>query len=134
MTASLEAANDAFYAAFEALDLDRMAALWKHGDDVFCVHPGSELILGWDAVRRSWAAVFSSMEYLQFIVTDVHAREDSGVLTCVENILTDGPGPGSGSFGAGRAVATNVFALVDGEWRMIAHHASPILRVTEEPS
>ncbi|HVL98065.1 MAG TPA: nuclear transport factor 2 family protein [Egibacteraceae bacterium] len=125
---SLEAANDAFYAAFESLDLDRMDVLWDHGEDVFCVHPGSELIAGWGPVRRSWAAIFSATDYLQFIVTDVRARVETGVLSCVENILTPGPDEGGRGFGAGRAVATNVFSWREGHWRMTAHHASPILR------
>lgn len=122
----LQDANDAFYDAFEALDLDRMAALWDHGKDVFCVHPGSDLILGWGPVRRSWAAIFAATEYLQFIVTDVRARSEAGVVTCTENILTDRSA--DGGLGAGKAVATNVFAYRDGRWRMTAHHASPVIR------
>lgn len=124
--AGLEDANAAFYAAFEALDLDRMAALWDRGDDVFCVHPGSDLILGWGPVRRSWAAIFAATDYLQFIVTDVQARAEAGVVTCTENILTDHAA--DEGLGAGKAVATNVFRYRDGRWRMTAHHASPVLR------
>lgn len=125
---SLEAANDEFYAAFEALDLDRMEALWDSGDGVFCVHPGSEAIVGWGPVRRSWAAIFTATDYLQFIVTDFRASPDTGVVSCVENILTDQGEQGGRGFGAGRAVATNVFVWRDGGWRMAAHHASPVLR------
>lgn len=128
----LEDANDEFYAAFEALDLDRMSALWDHGDDVFCVHPGSDLILGWGPVRRSWAAVFAATEYLQFIVTDVRARPEAGVVTCTENILTD-HAP-DGALGAGKAVATNVFVHRAGRWHMTAHHASPVVRATGGPA
>lgn len=125
---SLEAANEEFYAAFEALDLDWMEALWDSGDDVFCVHPGSEAIVGWGPVRRSWAAIFSATAYLQFIVTDVQVRPDTGVVSCVENLLTDHSRHGEGGFGAGRAVATNIFAWRGGRWRMTAHHASPVIR------
>ena len=124
----LQAANAAFYECFEALDFDAMAALWDHGDDAFCVHPGSELIVGWGPVRRSWAAIFAATEYLQFIVTDTRARVmgAAGVVTCTENVLSGADG-GAG-LGGGRAVATNVFVWRDGAWYMTAHHASPVLR------
>lgn len=124
---SLRAANEEFYAAFEAFDLDRMSALWDHGDDVYCVHPGGEVIAGWGPVRRSWAAIFARSRYLQFIVTDVRVLHESGTVTCVENILTD-HAPGGRGFGAGRAVATNLFVRRDDAWRMLAHHASPVIR------
>lgn len=126
--AGLEAANAAFYEHFEAQDLDGMDGLWDHGDDVFCVHPGSEVIVGWGPVRRSWAAIFAATAYLQFIVTDVRTGGDgpSGWVTCTENILSGREG--SDDLGGGRAVATNLFRWSDGRWRMTAHHASPVLR------
>jgi hypothetical protein len=51
--AGLVAANATFYERFEALDLDGMAALWDQTDDVYCVHPGSPIIVGWGPVYRS---------------------------------------------------------------------------------
>lgn len=126
-SAGLEAANARFYEALERADLDAMEALWAHDDDVHCVHPGAELISGWGAVRRSWAAVFASGQYLQLIITDVHGRllAGTGVVTCTENALTGLPG---GGLAGGRSLATNVFVWDDREWRMVAHHASPVLR------
>ncbi|MGH3664817.1 MAG: nuclear transport factor 2 family protein, partial [Egibacteraceae bacterium] len=124
----LEAANATFYERFEAQDLDAMDELWAHGDDVFCVHPGSELVVGWGPVRRSWAAIFAATGYLQFIVTDVrvHAEGAAGWVACTENILS-GRDVG-GDLDAGKAVATNLFVWHEGAWRMTAHHASPVLR------
>ncbi len=126
--ASLQAANAAFYERFEALDFDAMAALWDHGADACCVHPGSELIVGWGPVRRSWAAIFAATDYLQFIITDTRARVmgAAGVVTCTENVLADADG--GAAIGGGRAVATNVFVWRDGAWYITAHHASPVLR------
>jgi hypothetical protein len=128
----LELANAAFYDSFEALDLDAMMGLWDTSDDVFCVHPGSELIVGWARVRRSWAAIFASTAYLQFIVTDVRAGagERLGWVTCTENILT-APGPAD-HLGGARAIATNLFSWDGERWLMTAHHGSPILRSASE--
>ena len=33
-------ANQAFYDAFEAHDIDAMSDLWEHTDRVACTHPG----------------------------------------------------------------------------------------------
>lgn len=124
---TLEAANERFYDALEAGDLDAMTGLWSDGDDAWCVHPGAELIVGAARVRRSWAAVFASGQQLQMIVTDVRCRlvAGAGVVTCTENVLT---GLGGGQLGAARSLATNVFVAVDGAWRLVGHHASPVLR------
>jgi ketosteroid isomerase-like protein len=123
----LTEANDGFYASFETLQIDHMDAVWDATEDVWCVHPGTDVIHGWPAVRRSWAAIFDATPYMQFIVTDVRAvvSGDIGIVTCTENILSGSDGPG---LGGARAVATNLFAWRRGAWRMIAHHASPVLR------
>lgn len=123
----LEAANADFYEAFEALDLDRMEAVWATTDDAWCVHPGSELLSGWPRVRRSWIAIFANSEYLQFIVTDVAVERsgDLGVVRCTENVLA--PAGPRGLRGA-QAHALNVFVRRDGAWRLLAHHAAPVLR------
>lgn len=131
MTEGLEGANEAFYASFEALDLDRMDRVWLHDDAAYCVHPGGEIVRGWDRVRRSWAAVFANMSYMQFIVTNVRVDEvgEVGVVSCVENVLASG---GSEHLHGGTAIATNLFLRHDGGWRMFAHHASPMVRMVEQ--
>lgn len=123
----LEAANAAFYEAFEALSLEAMDAVWVHSDEAWCIHPGSELITGWGPVRRSWAAIFANTEYLQFIVTDTVVRRVGGLglVTCTENILS---GQDDDTLGGAKAIATNVFTRPDDAWRMLAHHGSPVLR------
>jgi ketosteroid isomerase-like protein len=114
-----------------------MTALWDHGDAVYCVHPGSEVIRGWGPVSRSWAAIFSNTDYLQFIVTDVEARMagSTGVVTCTENILSGAGGDQEGHLGAAKAVATNVFVRgTGGVWLLVAHHGSPVLRAPDDPT
>jgi SnoaL-like domain len=44
-------------------------------------------------------------------------------VTCVEN-LSDAPDTSQLS----RILATNVYENVDGDWHIVHHHASPILR------
>lgn len=134
----VEAVNAGLYRAIETSDLDLMEALWDTGD-VACVHPGTEMLRGRSAVMRSWAAVMLARDYLQFILTDVvvDVAGDTAVVTCTENMLTGVEGNPS-AFQAGRAVATNVFRRRQSGWRLVLHHASPVVStrhaIPEEPT
>ena len=127
-TAEVLAANAAFYAAFEAGDLDAMDAVWV-GDEPVCVHPGTNPVIGRAAVRRSWAVVLANTPYIQFFLTDVDVTVLDGVasVSCTENVLAAGDDTPVGAFAGGRSVATNVFRRTPGGWRLWIHHASPVL-------
>jgi ketosteroid isomerase-like protein len=121
-------ANEEFYAAFEALDMDRMEACWLHDDEVRCIHPGWDVMTGWAQVRRSWMAIFANSSYIQFFLTDVRVHVDAGTawITCAENILS---GRASGpEMEDAKVLATNVFRRDGDRWRMVLHHGSPVLR------
>jgi uncharacterized protein (TIGR02246 family) len=124
---AVEAANDAFYAAFEARDLDAMSDLWAHDADVTCVHPGWTTLRGWGAVASSWAAIFSGPQQLQFILTGtgVVVLGDVAWVTGEENLLA---GDGSAT-----VAVINVFARDgDGSWRMRAHHGAPVVARSDD--
>jgi ketosteroid isomerase-like protein len=121
--AAVLAANDAFYAAFEARSLEAMDAVWSHEPTVVCTHPGWRTLVGWPAVRDSWAGLLANDEHLQFIVTGVRTivTEAMALVSATENLLAGG-GP------QGSVEVLNVFARgSDGRWRMVAHHGSPVL-------
>ena len=40
---SIEASNLRFYKAFESLSIEKMEEVWKHSNDVICIHPGWEM-------------------------------------------------------------------------------------------
>jgi ketosteroid isomerase-like protein len=124
-------ANARFYRAFEALDLAAMDAVWAHGEDVKCVHPGWPLLTGWSAVRESWQAIFANTEEMRFTISDVHVvlHADLGWVTCTENILSEV----RGRVAVTAILATNLFAREADGWRMIHHHASHVLSGAEVP-
>jgi ketosteroid isomerase-like protein len=121
-------ANEEFYEAFEALDMDRMEACWLHDDEVRCIHPGWDAMVGWPQVSRSWMAIFANSAYIQFFLTDVqvHVEADTAWVTCAENILTGGTG--ESEVEDAKVLATNVFRRAGGRWRLVMHHGSPVLR------
>jgi ketosteroid isomerase-like protein len=126
--AEVEAVNRAFYRAFEEGDIERMEEIWAHGPHVRCVHPGWNLLEGWAAVRQSWVLLFERSSDMKLELERVVVRAGPRVawVTCVERIVTDS------SIGAmaDEVLATNIFERADDEssWRMVQHHASPILR------
>jgi ketosteroid isomerase-like protein len=124
VTADLDAvaaANRAFYAAFEACDLDAMSKLWEHSDRIVCTHPGWASLRGWGQVAASFFAMFQSSQNLQFILTKEAAEVagDTAWVTVDENILQGSD--------ATTVAALNLFVRGDGgEWVLVAHHASPV--------
>jgi ketosteroid isomerase-like protein len=126
-TAAVLAANEAFYAAVEAGDLDGLRAVSCSSRELVCLHPGAEPIHGTSGVLRSWALIMANTDYIQFFLTDVTVTVDGDLaaVTCTENILTGGD-PQTATFHGGKAQALNVFAREEAGWRLWLHQASPV--------
>ena len=125
----VEAANAAFYAAFETADFDAMRDLWLDDPETLCVHPGALPVRGAPAISRSWALIMANTPYIQFFLTDVEVSvlADVASVTCTENVLTADEHTDDDAFGGAKAVATNVFVRTEEGWRLWIHHASPVL-------
>jgi uncharacterized protein (TIGR02246 family) len=126
-TDGVRAANEAFYAALEARDLDAMAEVWEHSDRIAVTHPGWPVLRGWAKVAASWDAIFRNTGYIQFVLTDeqVTVVGDAAWVTLDENILQSG---GESELSGSRATAVNVFVRADDDdrWLLVVHHASPV--------
>ncbi len=118
------AANAAFYEALQALSLEKMDAVWLHEDWVKCVHPGGELVLGWDDVRENWANIFESTEYMRIAVSRplVRVLGEVAWVSRMENVTSTV----ERDFATALVEATNLFVLREGRWLMVHHHAAPI--------
>ncbi len=118
------AVNDAFYQALQSLDLAQMEAVWWHEDWVRCLHPGWELILGWEAVQESWANIFRSTMQLRVSISRllVHVWGDTAWVSCLEHVTSTL----EGDFTTAMVEATNIFVRRDSHWRMVHHHTTPL--------
>jgi ketosteroid isomerase-like protein len=118
------AANDAFYRAFESLDVAQMELVWLRAPHVTCVHPGWGALTGWGPVMASWSRIFEDTLAMRFRLTEVEVevRGDAAWVVCVENIESD---TRDGRM-AGAVQATNLFERRDGRWLVVHHHGSPI--------
>jgi len=119
-----EAAEAAFYAAFEARSLDAMMAVWSSDDDIACIHPLAAPLDGRAAVAAGWRSMFEAAGQFRIQVETAHEIREAGqVIRIVREYLIIGqetePRP--------PILATNVYRReADGGWRMVLHHASPL--------
>lgn len=129
--ATAEAAEAAFYAAFEARDLIAMEAVWSAADDTLCIHPMGRALHGWASIARSWEMIFDGIGDARFGLSDVKVLEMPGL--CVR-FVHENIHHGPGYSGVSRVLATNVFRLEGDGWRIVSHHASPggIVREPDE--
>ena len=115
-------AETAFYEALEGADLDAMMEVWAEDEEVVCVHPGGERLVGYSAVRAGWAQIAASGRRLKVHLSDQMVL--SGMMVTVhslqENISVQGQ-----SGAAVPVTVTNVYLRTGNGWRMIVHHASP---------
>jgi ketosteroid isomerase-like protein len=136
---AIQKVNTRFYNAFESLSLERMEEVWKHSDDVVCVHPGWDLFTGWMAVQESWMTIFQNTERIQFLITNTKIRIFENIIAivvCLENIQSNV----NQNKMIMRVIATNIFERQpivknnnnndEEKWLMIHHHGSLVSNYT----
>jgi ketosteroid isomerase-like protein len=118
------AANRLFYEALRALDPEQMDAVWLHEDWVKCLHPGWELLLGWEEVQRSWVEIFRSTTRMLVSISRplVHVAGDTAWVSCLQNVITTY----KEGFSSAQVEATNIFVRHLGRWLMVHHHTTPL--------
>ena len=120
---AVKAANQRFYDAFGALDIDGMESAWEISDRSLCIHPGWSPLVGWDSIKESWRGIFDHATLMHFNLqyVNVAIEGDCAWVTCVENITSVLQGRAN-NFGV---LATNIFVRTAQGWRMTAHHGTP---------
>jgi ketosteroid isomerase-like protein len=129
---SVEQANTAFYRALESGMIERMDEVWAHDTWVRCVHPGWDMLTGWNQVRESWVMIFEGGQKMRASPSDVwvYVSGDFAWVICTENITIFN----ESSFDSAQAAATNLFIRRDGRWLMVHHHASAIPVIVPDDS
>ena len=118
--AAVRAANQAFYDAHEARDLEAMREVWDHEAGVVCVHPGWPILRGWADVEESWRRILGGPGRNQFILTNDEITVVGNVawVTVDENLV-------AGAL-SGTVAATNVFVRRGDRWLLTLHPGSPV--------
>jgi len=118
------AANRRFYVALHTLDISLMTQVWLHDDWVKCLHPGWDLLVGWDEVRGSLQEIFRSTDQMMVSVTRplVHVAGEVAWVSCLENVTT----AYKNDFSTALVEATNIFLRHQDRWLMVHHHTTPL--------
>jgi ketosteroid isomerase-like protein len=116
--AAILQANEAFYRAFSRGDYPAMSELWAKRAPVACLHPGSRLLSGRDAVMSSFREILTAAPAWKMVSRNavVNVLGGAAFVTCLE---ANGDQPA-------HLAATNIFVLEDGTWKMVHHHAGPL--------
>ena len=117
-------ANERFYGAFNKNDIELMMSVWFKDSTSQCIHPGWDVLTGFEDIMASWQKIFSAGQDLEIKLShiEVTASENLAWVTCQENlfsVLTSG-------VQLSKVHSTNIYKQVQGEWKMILHHASPV--------
>ena len=124
---SAEAAETAFYEAFERGDAEAMMSVWSADDDIECIHPLGDRLMGVTAVTDSWRSILSGSRQLRFRLnhaTRFHT-DQLAIHVVYENIAIDGRQQPP-------VIATNVYRFNGSSWHMVLHHASPATDIGQE--
>lgn len=113
----------AFYAAIEDMITGRgLAAMdkaWHHKEWVTSKHPVTDWAVGWEEVKTIWevAARFGRQDRggSQLVDASIHIRGDLARVAVVFQSAI--------AWGGERLMCTDVLERIDGEWKMIHHHA-----------
>jgi ketosteroid isomerase-like protein len=114
--------EQAFYEALQHADIDQLMACWAEEDEVVCIHPGGQRLIGQGAIRSAFEALFAQGA-LQVRPERIHKIDAlaSAVHHLIENVSLLTPQGVQSAW----VTVTNVYHKTPHGWRMVAHHASP---------
>ena len=114
--------EQAFYEALHNADIAQLMACWAEEDDIVCVHPGGQRLIGPGAIRSAFEVLFANGG-VHAVPERVHKIDAlaSAVHHLIERIRVQTPQGEQTAW----VTATNVYHKTPQGWRMVAHHASP---------
>lgn len=124
------AINEKFYQAFNRGNLDLMKSVWANSDSVSCIHPGWEVLRGFDVIIQSWENIFVGSENLEIKLSDINVSGDAQMVwvSCQENLFA----MSASGVQVSKVHATNLFEKVKGHWKMVLHHASSVPQLSRQ--
>jgi len=123
-------ANKNFYQAFNRGDLDLMKSVWAQNDSVACIHPGWEVLRGFEDIIESWEKIFVGSENLEIKLSDIKVTGYGGMVwvSCQENLFA----MSMSGVQVSKVHATNLFEKVEDQWKMVLHHASSVPQLSRQ--
>jgi len=117
---SAEHIETAFYDAIGRADLDDLMGLWADDEEIVCIHPDGTRLIGYAAIRSSWADIFTRGGVH---IRPVHLHSSQNMMCAVHNLIEE-VSTAEGQRRDVHIVATNVYSKTPQGWRIVLHHAS----------
>ena len=111
--------NQEFYEAFSSSNLVMMRSVWADSNEIVCIHPGWSPLSGLESVMASWDTIFRAQEQFEIraVGVDVRISDSLAFVICGESVNRE----------EATLIATNTFRRTEYGWKLLHHHASPIL-------
>jgi len=123
-------AENAFYEALERSDLEAMMQVWSEDEEIVCVHPAGQRLVGQEQVREAWRQMFAGGPGMRVQISQQVAA--TGMMVAAHSVLETITVAGE-KRPRPPVIATNVYLRTAAGWRMIVHHASPAPGTAAEP-
>jgi hypothetical protein len=120
--ASADECERAFYEALEQADAESMGELWLQDDDVCCTHPGAPRIVGYSAVRASWATILAAGGMQ---VHTLARRGFESATLAVSNLIEEIVVQQGAKPQVVHVLASNAFVKTPAGWKMVMHVGVP---------
>ncbi len=127
-----EQARAAYYAAFQAADIEAMMLVWAERPDIVCLHPGSPRAhRGVAEVMESWLLVFSRELNIRIEPRLVAGSETEEIACLLTEELVTRPGDLTPT---GSIFVSQTYRKLEQGWRLMQHHASHGRRAPPNPA
>lgn len=110
----------AYYDSLARADLDALMDLWADDEEIVCIHPGAQRLVGHADIRAVWEDILSNGG-LHIRPRQLHATQN--MMTAVHSVVEDIDHGGEPQPDV-HVIATNVYLKTALGWRMVMHHAS----------
>ena len=83
-------ANQRFYDAFNKSNIELMKNIWLDDSASQCIHPGWNVLTGFESIILSWQKIFSAEQDLEIKLSHVKltTSEKLAWVTCQENLFS----------------------------------------------
>jgi ketosteroid isomerase-like protein len=110
----------AYYDALARADLEALMDLWAEEEEIVCVHPGAQRLVGHAEIRSVWEDILGNGG-LHIRPRQLHATQN--MMTAVHSVIEE-IDHGDQQQPDVHVIATNVYLKTTLGWRMVMHHAS----------
>lgn len=117
-----QAAEDAYYDAFDEHDIEMMMSVWADNDEIVCLLPMFPAIKGLPAIRQAFSQVLNPKGAFEVQIRHLHwiESDDIAVHLVEEQINTS-------AASEQKVYATNIYQKnASGSWHMTMHQNSPV--------